>query len=74
MGLNSQNVATKGYCTGGNTGNGDQPNNKAQCEQTNGAVWHEVQPFGIAKPQCVTAKQGSVVIGLIRQDQFRGGD
>ena len=26
------------------------------------------------KPQRVATKQGSVVIGLIRQDQFRGGD
>ena len=45
---------TEGYCTGGNNGDGDQPNNQAQCTTSQG-TWHIVQPFNIPPPQCVTA-------------------
>jgi len=56
---NSQNVAPRGYCTGGDTGdnnngNAIQPNNQAQCTQTNGD-WHIVPAFNIPAPECVTA-------------------
>jgi len=53
---NSQNVASRGYCTGGSTGNNNnlQPNNQAQCTAS-GGQWLTVPPFGIAQPACVAA-------------------
>jgi len=49
----SQNVAPRGYCNGGNAG-GNEPNNEAQCTQT-GGTWATVAPFNIPPPECVTA-------------------
>merc|ERR1719399_1406869 len=51
---NSQNVAPRGYCKGGQTGDGDEANNQAACT-ANGGTWHTVAPFNIPKPECVTA-------------------
>jgi len=49
----SQNVAERGYCTGGNANN-NEPNNEAECTGT-GGQWTVVAPFGIPPPECMTA-------------------
>jgi hypothetical protein len=49
---NSQNVAPRGYCTGGANGDNLNPITEASCT-ANGGTWNIVPAFGIAPPECM---------------------
>ena len=48
----SQNVAPRGYCTGGQNGDDENPIQEAECA-ANGGTWNIQPAFGIPPPECI---------------------